>query len=194
MLTRKTSLPPEGSIGIAAGFAANTTLARINKKKSPRLSWLCVRCAQPRYYYYYSGANGACAQCRSTQQRTFFYYICCWCDWGRRELRSATTAHPQNKSPNKQTNKHLLFQFKTGPKNFSFILNLQCSLYLPKLVCVLVYLSFGGKKYPLMNPKTRLKLKTVDGTLISLDNRQFFGWRLWCDVAGTTRRKKKLAK
>ena len=66
------------------------------------------------------------------------------------------TAHPQNKS--QQINKHLLFQFKTGPKNFSFILNLQCSLYLPKLVCVLVYLSFGGKNSP-DEPKDK-KFKT----------------------------------
>jgi hypothetical protein len=83
--------------------------------------------------------------------------------------------HPQNKS--QQTNKQTL----TIPvQNWAqeFFIHFEppvLSLYLPKLVCVLVYLSFGGKKYPLMNPKTRLKLKTVDGTLISLDNRQFFG-------------------
>ena len=147
MLTRKTSLPPEGSIGIAAGFAANTTLARINKKKSPRLSWLCVRCAQPRYYYYYSGANGACAQCRSTQQRTFFYYICCWCDWGRRELRSATTAHPQNKS--QQTNKQTLtIPVQNWAQEFFIHFEPPVLSLSPKIgVCISVF-KFWRQKFP----------------------------------------------
>ena len=91
-----------------------------------------------------------------------------------------STAHPQNKS--QQKNKHLLFQFKTGPKNFSFILNLQCSLYLPKLVCVLVYLSFGGKKkFPWWTQRQQEKIKNK--TVLFLDEDY--------DDVGTHKKKKK---
>ena len=88
-------------------------------------------------------------------------------------------------SPNKKTNKHLLFQFKTGPKNFSFILNLQCSLYLPKLVCVLVYLSFGGKKkFPWWTQRQQEKIKNK--TVLFLDEDY--------DDVGTHKKKKKKKK
>ena len=67
-------------------------------------------------------------------------------------------------------------------KNFSFILNLQCSLYLPKLVCVLVYLSFGGKKkFPWWTQRQQEKIKNK--TVLFLDEDY--------DDVGTHKKKKK---
>ena len=115
--------------------------------KSPRLSWLCVRCAQPRYYYEkcVSVARWRCpylsTSVRVSSTADIFYYISC-CDTPTLLARDlcaiwAPCATPEGWSVAPFFKKSRLLlqeerkksQFKTGPQKteqkkliFSFIL------------------------------------------------------------------------
>ena len=93
------------------------------------MSWLCVRCAQPRYYYYSGGAP-----VNSTAADIFLLHKLLWPKLTHVHQRSPTTSSKLGKS--KQT------------RNFSFILNLHLisALSISRLVCVLVYLSLEASK------------------------------------------------